>query len=329
MSSPRLTVIVPSLNGRRMLGLVLPSLDRQTYRDFEVVVVDNGSQDGSVDYLHREWPSVKVLALDRNHGFAGAVNAGIRWADSELVALVNNDMELDPRFLEELVGALSQYATAGSATAKMLSYADRMRIDGAGDVISWNGSACRRGHGQPDRGQYDTPSSIFGACAGGAVYRRQALTDVGLFDEDFFAYLEDVDWSFRSQLFGYTCRYVPSARAFHVGGATAGPMTGLEPFLVRRNQILLVLKNFPLERLIVHLPSLLVRELVLAVRHGRARALLRAWGAAARELRKTLAKRRAIQRNRRVAAGRLRVVIPAHLPWTGLSEAADRHRWPA
>jgi GT2 family glycosyltransferase len=331
VTAPPLTVVVPSLNGREMLGLVLSSLEGQTFRNFEIVVVDNGSDDGSVEYLHDEWPSVEVVALDRNHGFAAAVNRGIERTRSELVALVNNDMELDPGFLEELVAALRRHPSAGSATAKMLRSDDRTVIDGAGDVISWSGGAARRGQGQADGGRYDAPSSIFGACAGAAVYRRDALDSVGPFDEDFFAYLEDADWSFRAQLRGYSCRYVPGARAYHVGGATSGRMGDLEVFLVPRNRIALVLKNFPLRRLIRHLPVLLLRQLrefALAVRDGRGRTLLRAWSAAIRALPRTLAKRRAIQRSRRVSDRALRAVIPSDLPRRQLPEAADRHPWP-
>lgn len=332
IAPPRLTVVVLNLNGREMLGLILPSLERQTFRDVQIVVVDNGSDDGSVEYLHREWPSVEVMALDRNYGFAAAVNRGIERTRGELVALVNNDMELDPHFLEELVAALDEHPSAGSATAKMLGFDDRTLIDGAGDVISWSGGAARRGHGQPDRGQYDAPSSIFGACAGAAVYRREALESVGLFDEDLFGYLEDTDWSFRAQLRGYSCRYVPGARAYHMGGATYRRMGDVEAFLVPRNRIALILKNFPLRRLVRHIPPLLLRqlrELALAVRDGRARTLLRAWAAATRALPRTLAKRRAIQRSRRVPDRALRAVIPADLPWRGLPEAADRHPWPS
>jgi hypothetical protein len=325
------TVIVPNLNGRDMLELILRSLDSQTFHDFEIVVVDNGSDDDSLEYLRRERPDVGVVALDRNYGFSVAANRGIERARGELVALVNNDMELDARFLEELVAALDAHPSAASAAAKMLGFHDRTLIDGAGDVMSWSGAALRRGHGERDRDLYDAPISIFGACGGAVMYRRDALETVGLLDEDLFGYLEDVDWSFRAQLRGYSCRYVPGARAYHVGGVTYGRMGDFALFLIHRNQVTVVLKNFPLPRLLRHLPVLVLRQLLSlarAARQGQARTVLRAWASATRQLPRTVAKRRAIQRNRRATDRALRSVVLVDLPWRKLSDAADRHPWP-
>ena len=300
-----------------MLSVVLASLRDQTYQDLDVVVVDNGSEDGSVEYLREEWPEVNVAALPDNVGFAAAVNLGIRRSGGELVALLNNDMELDRRWLEELVDALGHHPMAGSATSKMLDARRRDVIDGAGDYMSWFGFCGRRGHGEYDHGQYETPEPVFSACAGSALYRREALDWVGLFDEDFFAYHEDTDWGFRAQLAGYECRYVPSAVVYHIGGATSKRLGELELYLSNRNMIALILKNYPAWSLVRYAPRIVDtrrRILFASVRKGQAKTLLTAWWAALRELPKTLRKRRAVQQQRRVPARHLEALLIRRIP---------------
>jgi GT2 family glycosyltransferase len=280
---------------------VLPTLAAQSYRDFTTLVVDNGSEDGTVGYLKAEWPDFGVLALPSNVGFATAVNRGVSATEGEYVALLNNDVELEPDWLGELVAALDEHRDAASATPKLLRYHDRELLDGAGDDLSWSGVCTRRGYRRPDAGQYDVPEEVFSACGGAALYRRSALERIGPFDEDFFAYLEDVDWGFRARLAGYGCRYVPSSRAYHMGGATTDRVDGLGVYLRRRNQIALVLKNYPPRSLVRHLPDLLLEQVlgfVLSIRQGTLRPQLRAWRDALRQLPATLRKRRQIQRTR-------------------------------
>ena len=218
--SPRVSVVVPSWNGRAWLDVVLPSLERQRFRDFEVIVVDNGSTDGSLEHVRARWPWAQVLPLDRNVGFAAAVNRGIEQSQGVYVALVNNDMELHESFLDALVAGLDSNPSAASVTAKMLDLRTRDLIDGAGDVLRWSGVVIPRGRGERDIGQYETPVEVFSACGGAALYRRAAFDEVGLFDEAFFAQMEDVDWGFRARLLGYGCRYVPGAVAYHMGSAS-------------------------------------------------------------------------------------------------------------
>jgi GT2 family glycosyltransferase len=294
------------------LATVLPTLAAQSYRDFVTLVVDNGSEDGTVDYLRAEWPDFGVLALTNNVGFAAAVNRGVSATEGEYVALLNNDVELEPDWLGELVAALDQHRDAASATPKLLSYHDRELLDGAGDDLSWSGVCTRRGYRRPDAGQYDVPEEVFSACGGAALYRRSALERIGPFDEDFFAYLEDVDWGFRARLAGYGCRYVPSSRAYHMGGATTDRVDGLGVYLRRRNQIALVLKNYPSPSLIRHLPDLLLEQVmgfVLSIRQGTLRPQLRAWRHALRQLPATLRKRRQIQRARVIDDRQLAAVV--------------------
>lgn len=320
--SARVTVVIPNWNGRELLEVVLPTLAAQEYRDVQVLVVDNGSSDGSVDYLTARWPDIEVLALPENVGFAPAVNRGIEASDSEFVALVNNDVELDPHWLGELVAALDRHLGAASAGSKLVDFHDRSVLDGAGDLAMWSGSCVRRGHAQPDDGRYEKPEEIFSPCAGAAIYRRAAFDDVGLFDEDFFAYLEDVDWGFRARLRGWGSRYVPSAIAYHMGGATTRRQSDLELYLNRRNQIALVLKNFPAASLLRYGWLVLADQiyaLLVAVRERKVGPQLRAWRDAARRLPTTLQKRRTIQGRRMVGHRELRaVVVPARVTLSAL-----------
>ena len=213
----------------------------------------------------------------------------------------------------ELVAALEHHPDAGSAGGKLLNFYRREELDGAGDIFSWGGEVRRRGHGEQDRGQYDEPQAIFGACGGAALYRRSALERVGPLDEPLFAYYEDADWSFRAQLSGYSCRYVPTAVAYHMGSATlgAGP-SEFNLYQAWRNSIWVVVKNYPAPDLLLHAPALLfvqLRNLGIATRRRKVRLWLRVWRDALRGLPAVLAKRREVQRGRRIARSELAAVI--------------------
>jgi GT2 family glycosyltransferase len=294
----RVTVIIPTWNGRELLTAALRSLREQRFRDFEVLVVDNGSTDGTAAHVRAQHPEAEVLELAENHGFAGAVNAGIGRAGGEYVALLNNDMELDPAWLDELVAALDGEPGAGSAACKLRMLHEPGVLDGAGDVVTWYGATWRRGHGEPDSGQYDELGTVASPCAGAALYRRRALEEVGLFDEAFFAYLEDADWGLRAQLAGWPCRWVPSAVAYHVGGATSRRMGDLETELIARNTLALVLKSFPAGRLVLWAPLIVAYQLVVLAR-GPWRAVLRGWSAAVRGLPATWRARAEVRRRTR------------------------------
>lgn len=300
--SRRVAIVVPNWNGREQLDEVLESLEAQRYRDFETIVVDNGSSDGSVSYLAESWPAVRVVALSDNRGFAAAVNVGIERSDAEFVALVNNDVELEPRWLETVVEALDRHPAAGSVASKLIEWSRRNVLDGAGDLVGWDGYCVRRGKGERDRGQYDSSPRVLSACAAAALYRRRALDDVGPFDESFFAYIEDVDWGLRAQLAGWECVYEPGAVAYHVGGASSSRLSGFELFQCHRNIVSMMVKDFPASVLIASVPWAIVRRcgsLLKAVMRGDARLLLRAWTAGARELPASLRSRRTIQSRRR------------------------------
>ncbi|GAC1438835.1 MAG: glycosyltransferase family 2 protein [Solirubrobacteraceae bacterium] len=317
----RVCAVVLSYDGRELLEQMLPSLLAQRGAPpFRVLVIDNGSRDGT-DRLH--WPGVELLRLERNIGVAAALNRGVAAAaGSEFVALLNNDVELEPDWLARLVATLERHPEAASATGKTLSFDARDTFDAAGDILMWSGAASHRGLGERDTGQYDEPAAVFGPCAGIALFRRSAFERIGGFDEDFFAYQEDTDWCLRAQLAGLGARYEPGAIAYHMGGATTSRDPRRYGLLQRRNQILVPLKNYPLEALLRHGPKILSYQagwVVAAARDGALDLQLQAIWAALRQLPRTLRKRRGIERTVGLA-GLDAVMTP--VPYAGLGPRA-------
>ena len=255
-----ISVIVLNYNGRGFLDGCLTSLASQTYSDFEVIVVDNGSRDGSPDYIEENYPWVRLAKNDENLGFAGGTNVGIRAAKGEFILTLNNDSRADSRFIEELIKPMAD-PEVGVCAAKML-FPDG-RINSAGICISRSGAAWDRGMFEPDRGQYEFVEEVFGACAGAALYRREMLDEIGLFDEDFFLYLEDVDLAFRARLAGWKCLYVPGARVIHHHGGTAGVGSDLAVYYGNRNIVWYPIKDFPFRLLITSLPFIVARNLAV------------------------------------------------------------------
>ncbi|MGI9184452.1 MAG: glycosyltransferase family 2 protein [Solirubrobacteraceae bacterium] len=275
---PSVSVVIPNWNGRRWLSGCLESLRGQRLVPGEVVVVDNGSTDGSLEYLHGEHPEVRVLELGRNTGFAHAANRGLAVARADLVALINTDVVLAEDWLERTTRTLQDYPQAASVAVKMLSLADPTRVYDAGDVLRRDGACEQRGRFMRDDGRWDAPGEVFGACAGAALYRRVAVLELGGFDERYFAYLEDVDLALRLALAGWTCRYEPAV-AWHAGEGSSHQLTGDHQFLVTRNTVVLVAKSFPLR----WLPFVVYRQLGWgwhALRERRLTAHLRGLAAA-------------------------------------------------
>jgi GT2 family glycosyltransferase len=312
-AAPALTVAVLSYDGRHLLEVILPSLARQRFRDFEVVVVDNGSRDGTPEWLAEHWPQVQGVRLPENIGVTAALNVCARSGRGELVGLFNNDLELEPDCLGELVAALAEHPQAGWAGAKLLDFQRREILDGAGDVFTWAATGGRRGHGEADRGQYDRPRAIFGACGGAAVYRRSVLASVGEFDEDFFAFYEDVDWNLRAQLAGFSCRYVPSAVVYHMGSATIG--RGLSDFTryhLWRNTLWIIAKDLPAGAIARHAHQLALGQLLnlaVAVRDRKLSIWLRVWRDGLRGLPRMVGKRRKVQARRRIDLRELEAIV--------------------
>ena len=312
--APRVTVVIPNWNTREFLGPCLKSLRRQTFRDFETVLVDSASTDGSVGFVETHFPEVRTVALPENRGFSGAANAGIGASGAEFVVLLNNDTEQDPGWLGALVRAADLRPEAGLFASKLVDFEDRRRLDGAGDALRRNGLPYRLGHGETDRGQFGREEFVFGACAAAALYRRSVFEKVGLFDEDFFAYCEDGDVSFRAQLAGFRCLYVPGAVVYHVGSvSTGGKRSATATRLGTRNGLLLLVKNLPGSLVLSYLPSIMLgqlsRLLVVSLSPGGPKAHLEGLAGAWSLLPKMLEKRKGVQGARRVSDAYLRELL--------------------
>jgi GT2 family glycosyltransferase len=298
------TLAILNYNGRELLPIVLDSIARQSATGFVVHVLDDASTDDSLDYLAEHWPDVRVFASPVNRNVTASMARAIELASTRYVALLNNDLELDPRWLEQMLAELEAHPEAASADCKMLGFHDRETLDGAGDVMARNGYPRRRGQGERDRGQYDAPGEVFSATGGAALYRREAFVSVGNFDVDFVAYYEDVDWGFRARLLGMSTRYVPGAISYHVGSATTGAQPDRFLSLIVRNQLLVVIKDFPAALLLRQAHRIVFFELkwfAFHTRHGHGRAHLRGLAGVLLALPATLRKRRAIQRARTVS----------------------------
>ncbi len=250
MSGKQATVIIPNYNGLQFLGVCVDALERQTCRDFEILVVDNGSTDGSVEWLKAQ--GIPAIFLDRNTGFSGAVNAGIRAVSTPYVLLLNNDTEAAPEFVEELLASIRRSKRIFAVTAKMIQMYHRELMDDAGDMFCLMGWAYQRGVGRSSRG-YNREREVFSACAGAAIYRREAFDEIGLFDEKHFAYLEDMDVSYRAKIYGYHIRYCPGAVVYHVGSGTSGSKyNAFKVRLAARNSLYVDYKNMPWPQLLAN-----------------------------------------------------------------------------
>lgn len=244
------TIIIPNYNGLRFMEPCLKALEEQDCQDFEVLVVDNGSTDGSVLWL--EDRGIPAIFLSENTGFSGAVNVGIRAAKTPYVILLNNDTEAEPGYVGALIRAIEATPRIFSVSPKMVQLCHRDLMDDAGDMYSVMGWAYQRGVGQEVE-RYDRPCHIFSACAGAAIYRREIFEEIGYFDEMHFAYLEDIDVGYRAKIAGYYNRYCPQAVVYHVGSGTSG--SKYNPFKVKlaaRNNVYLNYKNMPMFQLLAN-----------------------------------------------------------------------------
>ena len=311
--APRVTVVIPNWNGERFLSLCLGSLREQCFEDFETTLVDNASTDGSLRLMERDFPEVRVIPLTENRGFSAAVNAGIEASTTEYVALLNNDTEQDPGWLEALVRAADEHPEAGLFASKLVDFRDRRLLDGAGDALRLSGLPYRLGHGERDLGQFDAPGYVFSACAAAALYRRVMLDEIGLFDEDFVSYCEDGDLSFRAQLAGYRCFYAPDAVVYHIGSAsTGGKRSATATRLGTRNSLSLLVKNLPLSVVPHVLPFFVLGQLArfaTAAATGSLGAHLEGLAGAWRHLALMLKKRREIQGRKRISDAEVRGLL--------------------
>ncbi|MBI1801147.1 MAG: glycosyltransferase family 2 protein [Chloroflexi bacterium] len=307
------SVVIPNYNGIAHLPTCLAALRAQTYTPFEVLLVDNASTDESVACARRAFDGIRIVTLAANRVFAGAANEGIRAARGEIIALLNNDTEAEPSWLSELVASLLQEPEAGMAASKMRLFDRRDALHNAGDGFGRNGLPVNRGARLTDQGQFDGDHFVFSACGGAAAYRRAMLDQIGLFDEDFVAYCEDVDLGWRAQLAGWRCVYAPRAIVYHKLSATGGG--ALSSYFVGRNVIWVMAKNLPARlwrkywRRILGAQAQVTLDALKAWRGEAARARLRGQLAGLTGLPRVLRKRRAIQVARRVSDAYLETVL--------------------
>lgn len=255
------TIIIPNYNGKKLLENCIETLERQTCRDFKLLVVDNGSTDGSVD-VASEVLNMEVIALPENTGFCGAVNTGIRHTQTPYFILLNNDTEAEPVFVEALLAGIGKSERIFSCGAMMIDYHNRELIDNAGDYYTALGWAAARAKGRKVC-DYEMEREVFSCCGGASIYRTDVAREIGLFDENHFAYLEDVDIGYRARIHGYRNYYVPQAKVYHVGSATTGTRYNEKKvFLAARNSMYLIYKNMPLLQIILNLPLILAGILI-------------------------------------------------------------------
>lgn len=298
--TPKVTIVIPNWNTQRWLPGCLDGLRRQTYRDFRVILVDNGSTDNSVAWVRQHYPEVEIAAFPENRGFAVAVNTGIQRAETEYVALLNVDTVPRPEWLAELVKTMDKSpADVGALASKMLSLSHLGIIDDAGDTLSWYGSAHKRGLGRPAE-DYTEPVEVFSVCAGAALYRRSFLEETGGFDESFGSYLEDIDLGLRGRLLGYRYFYVPTAAILHQSHG-AGLARARYVYFMTRNRLALLLKNIPLTLLWKHSYTLLFGQFYFLLVYKKPFHALAGIGSFLVALPQLLRQRRLIQYNKKIS----------------------------
>lgn len=249
--------MIPNFNGEEFINNCLDSVFEQQYPDMEVIVVDDCSTDSSMEMLE-ERENIRLICNDKNSGFACSVNRGIEAAQGEYILLLNNDVVLDTDFIDVMCSAIEKEDRVFSVSSKMIRYRERELLDDTGDFMSILGWGWKRGDGMPVR-FFDKADQVFSACAGAGLYRSSVFDEIGLFDENHFAYLEDIDIGWRAMIYGYQNRYEPGARCFHIGSATTAGGEKYSPFKVEisaRNNIYLVYKNTPALLLAVNMPFL-------------------------------------------------------------------------
>lgn len=237
------SVIIPNWNGVSLLPTCLAALRSQTCRDFETIVVDDASTDGSRDFIAREFPDARLVALTKNGGFAVAANAGIRAARGEVIVLLNNDTEAEPGWLEEIARVLGASPNAGMVACKLRLFDKRDHLHSAGDFYRVDGVPGNRGVWEKDEGQRDNANGLFGGCGAAVAYRKTMLDQIGLLDEALVANLEDVDLNWRARWAGWQIAFAPRAIVYHHLSATGGGAYG--SYLVGRNFILVLAKDYP------------------------------------------------------------------------------------
>jgi GT2 family glycosyltransferase len=257
----KVSILILNLNGFQFLQDLVTSLYKQTYTDFEVIFVDNGSIDGSADFIKTHYPQIKVIENLQNIGVAKGYNQAYYFSKGDYIVLLNNDTTVNPIWLEELVNIADQDKAIGICQSKIL-YMDRPNVIYATGHELRLGIIYNRGEGKIDTGQYDTKLNIFGACGCSALYRRNMLEQIGFFDPNYFCYCEDSDLSWRAYNIGWKARYVPSSVCYHKSGGTERNDRDMQ-MIIERNQLHTIYKNSNNKLLLI---SFALRELKLMLK---------------------------------------------------------------
>ncbi len=309
---PEISVIIVNWNGEYFLPECLSALTKQTFQDFETILVDNCSEDGSVEFMRRQFPNVKLLALPDNRGFTGGNIAAYEEAKGELIVLLNNDTEAHPQWLEQIHTASATYPKAGSFASKMMYFDERDRVENCGFDLGIAGTTLDLGREELDGPEWAHPRAVFGACGGAAAYRRSMLDEIGFLDPGFFLIYEDVDLGFRAQLRGYECVYIPGAIVYHRYRTSIAKAPARQVFFSQRNIEFVYLKNMPLGLIFQAAPERLIYELGSAVyfaRRGHSFAFLQAKLEAVKCLPRILRQRRKIQQGRKATSSQLKAIM--------------------
>lgn len=302
---PLVTVVIVNFNGGEMICQCLAALEKQSFQEFATVVVDNSSSDASVSSIRENYPRVLVLPLAANLGFAGGVNHALKECGlGTWVALLNPDAFPNEDWLANLVLSAQNHPEYAAFGSRMFSDPEHRYLDGIGDVYHVSGLPWREGHGRPNSSRHDEEKEIFGPCAAAALYRVTALREVGLFDEDFFLYVEDVDLGFRLRLAGYRSLYVPNAGIRHLGSAFVGKHSDFQIYHGHRNLVWVYIKNMPGILFWFFLPLHLflnVATVFVFAQRGHGSVILRAKRDACRGIPRFWKKRLKIQASRKVS----------------------------
>lgn len=256
-----ISIVIPNYNGNKYLKNCLDSIIFNTSYNTEIIIIDNASTDSSYNWL-KEYPSVLFKRLDKNYGFSKAVNEGIKLSKGEYVLLLNNDTELCKGFIDELIRVIKQDNQIFAVSSKMIQYHHKDLIDDAGDEYSILGWTFKRGDNESIQ-KYTEQTRVFSACAGAALYNKALFAEVGYFDENFFAYMEDLDICYRANIGGYKNVYAPEAKVYHIGSATSGSKYNtFKVKLAARNNIYVLYKNMPLLQFLINMPFILIGYLI-------------------------------------------------------------------
>lgn len=300
-TKPLFSIVIPTYNGKKLLDDCLESIKNQSLKDFEVILVDNGSTD-QTSKLARKYKWIHYFNLKKPLGFAKPVNFGIKKSKGKYIFLLNNDVKLDKNCLEEIKIAFDKNKKADFAALLMLNWNGK-KVDSAGDGFSWWGRAYPRGRGENPK-NYQKDEYVFGACGGASVFKRKIFDNVGYLDEDFYAYFEDADLSFRAQLAGYRCLYISSAKVFHKGSSTFKKDSAKIRFIGNRNKDWVIFKNYPTKFLLTNLYKLMatkLKSMFTDLSDGLVLSSFRAIGASFVSIPKLMAKRTKIQKNIKVS----------------------------